>query len=48
MDVSTVPAIPAIPAGVLFYDANDRLTGGAESYDANGNNVRQRGIQRCV
>jgi RHS repeat-associated protein len=41
---STVPAIPAIPAGVLFYDANDRLTGGAESYDANGNTVANAGF----
>ena len=32
---SSVPAIPAMPAGSVTYDADDRLS--TEGYDANGN-----------
>lgn len=34
--------VPAIPSGVLNYDANDRLT--ADTYDANGNTINTGGI----
>ena len=35
--------VPAIPAGTMFYDANDRFTAG-DTYDANGNTVSSGGI----
>ncbi len=35
--------VPAIPAGMFFYDANDRLT--TDAYDANGNTTSSGGIE---
>jgi hypothetical protein len=36
--------LPPVPAGVFFYDANDRLTTDTYDYDAFGNIVNQTGI----
>jgi RHS repeat-associated protein len=37
--------VPAIPAGLWNYDANDRFTGAtADTYDANGNTISSGGI----
>jgi RHS repeat-associated protein len=37
-----VSTLPPVPAGMFFYDANDRLT--TDTYDADGNTVSSGGI----